>query len=199
MHGSTTPAGPSSSNWITPGRLALVLAVAMLIGAVTGCRPVGMVGEPTLDPKTSVEFPAGGATPARLVDVRAAAHVGFDRVVLELADADAISWSVRYVGPPIRQRGSGDEVAVEGAAFLEVVLTPASAFLAPSGPGDTTVAPSYLGPDRLEVEGGVVTEIVSTGENEQTLSWVIGLEQRRPFAAAQYESPTRIVIDVLAP
>ena len=40
---------------------------------------------------------------------------------------------------------------------------------------------------------------LSAGEFERTLTWVIGLDHPEPFAAVHYESPSRLVVDVLAP
>jgi hypothetical protein len=173
----------------------LTLAVGLL--ALVACRPTGMVGPPSFEAQASSDFPSAAAPPSRLVDVRAGAHDGFDRVVVEL-DA-ATSWRVGFVDPPVRERGSGDEVPVDGEALLQVVLSPATAFELPSGIGDTRIRPTYTGPDRFDGPGtAVVTEVVGAGEHERTMSWVIGLERRAPFAVVQYASPPRIVVDVLA-
>jgi hypothetical protein len=174
-------------------RFGVVLALVVVLTAA--CRLPGMVAEPALGERFSPDFPSVDGPPRALVDVRAWPHPGFDRVVLEFSTALPPSWLVRSVDAPLREIGSGEPVAVDGTAFIEIRATRASAFDRSSG--DAVLR--YLGPERLTVTGsGIVTEIVAAGEFEQTLVWIIGLRHGSPFAAVGYESPGRIVVDVLA-
>lgn len=153
-----------------------------------------LVGKPRTREVRSDDFPGGGgATRARLVDVRVGAHEGFDRIVLEFKGQDVPSYRVGYLDPPVRQDGSGNKVDVAGNAFLELRTTPASGRTAH---GETT----YEGPRR--VPGGsasVVTEVVRTGDFEANLAWVAGVDRRRPFAVAFLKDPLRLVVDVVGP
>ncbi|NIH70218.1 hypothetical protein FB380_004716 [Modestobacter marinus] len=152
------------------------------------------MGTPSTGPVQAGDFPAVTGPTAHLTDVRTARHDGFDRVVLEFAGDRVPSYRVSYVEPPITEDGSGAEVPVPGAAFLEVRAAPASGVdLSGDEPRET-----YTGPDRVAPSGdGVVTEVVRTGDFEGQLAWTIGLQQRVPFGVAVLEEPTRLVVAVL--
>jgi hypothetical protein len=172
--------------------LAVAVAVVALVGA---CRPIGMLGEPSLDAKQVPGHPAPTGQIRLLTDVRAWRHHGFERVVLEFTGEVGMSWRVTYAEPPILELGRGWVVPVAGGAILSVHVTPASDYdLSGSAP-----LPSYVGPSRFEPTGeGVVTEVVSAGAFEADLAWAIGLRERVPFSVTELADPTRLVIDVLA-
>ncbi|MFP5318831.1 MAG: hypothetical protein ACLGI2_11150 [Acidimicrobiia bacterium] len=155
-----------------------------------GAAPVGDPGFQTVE---AGGFPAGGDQ-AMLVDVRIGSHGTFDRIVLEFAGDETPSYRVGYVEPPVREDGSGNEVAVEGDAFLELRLAPASG-VDLSGPQPD---PTYTGPTRIDPGATeVVTEVVRIGDFEGQLAWVAGLEQRQPFGVTMLEDPVRLVVDVV--
>jgi hypothetical protein len=152
-----------------------------------------MVGEPTLETIQSEDFPGGFADIVHLVDVRTAAHDGFDRVVLEF-DGDSVpSYRIGYVEPPIRQPGSGHVLEVEGSAFLELRLQPARG-VDLSG---EEVRETYGGPDRIPLDPGTPTrELVFEGDFEANMAWVVGADRRLPFAMTFLEDPLRLVVDM---
>jgi hypothetical protein len=77
--------------------------------------------------------------------------------------------------------GSGNRVEIDGSAFLVVRLTPAE-----------TVQPS---PRRLpRGEAKHVHEVVKTGDFEAAVTWVIGLDDERPFTVST--STTQLSIDI---
>lgn len=128
---------------------------------------------------------------ALLEDVRSAAHPCVDRVTFEFRAAGQPGYQVGYEPGPIVQDGSGDPVAVEGNAFLMVRLAPASGF--DSG----TSSPSYEGPARVEPTGAnFITEVVRTGDFEGTLTWVVGVDEQRPFSVFRLQDTSRIYIDI---
>jgi hypothetical protein len=87
--------------------------------------------------------------------------------------------------------GSGRRIAVDGSAFL--VLRFLNAATADVDGEDVT--PTYTGPRRIPAEGTrFVREIVKTGDFEYTLTWVIGLDEERPFTANVSDS--RVVVDI---
>lgn len=145
-------------------------------------------GEYSVTPVTA----PGSGEPARLRAVRAAGQQGFDRVVFEFVD-DLPGYKVGYVERPVREDGSGKEVAVAGAAVLEVRMAPASgAEVSASGVRET-----YTGPDRLLPRNGtVVVEVVRAGDFEGQLTWVVGTSARAPFKVTTLGSPSRLVVDV---
>jgi hypothetical protein len=131
------------------------------------------------------------AETALLTDVRAASQDGFDRVVFEFANG-VPGYEVGYVEPPIVADGSGDEVAVEGAAILRVRMEPAlDADLTKESAPRT-----YTGPNRFSPDAAVVRELVRTGGFEAVLAWAVGLDAERPFRVTTFSEPPRIVIDV---
>jgi hypothetical protein len=90
------------------------------------------------------------------------------------------------------QDGSGNTIEIEGNAFLVVRLMPA---MTAKIDGDQ-VTKTYRGPNR--VKAGVpsfVKEIVKTGDFEAQVTWVIGLDQKRPFKTAASDAGLEIDID----
>jgi hypothetical protein len=157
--------------------------------APTGPEPAGSFGTREV---SAGNFPFGGGEYALLTDVRVAGQEGFDRVVLELDGPDMPSYRVAYTEPPIIQDGSGDAMHVDGTAFIELQLTPASGFDSVG----TEWEPTYHGPQRVRGDTAVVTEVVRTGDFEAHLTWVIGLRTERPFAVTTLQDPWRLVIDI---
>lgn len=190
---------------------SLLMAASGLVGGASAAPPAGPpapapfagplapaaalepVGTPGTGPVQAGDFPAVTGPTAQLTAVRTARHDGFDRVVLEFAGDVPPGYRVSYVEPPITEDGSGAEIPVPGSAFLQVRATPASGVdLSGDVPRET-----YTGPDRVApVDGGVVTEVVRTGDFEGQVAWTIGLQQRVPFGVAVLEDPTRLVVDV---
>lgn len=155
-----------------------------------GTEPVGAFGTEEVE---GGDFPSMTGETVYLTDVRVGAHEGFDRVVLEFEGTSPPSHRIGYIEEPIVQDGSGNPVEVEGSAFLELRMTPASG-VDLSG---VEYEPIYEGPERVEAPGtGVVTEVVRTGDFEANLAWVVGLEEEAPFAAEWLTDPLRLVVDV---
>ena len=95
---------------------------------------------------------------------------------------------------PVREDGSGHVVEVEGEAFLELRLTPASGVDLTGHSAD----PTYEGPTRIDPGATVaVEELVRTGDFEANLAWVVGVAERAPFAVALLDDPVRLVVDVV--
>jgi hypothetical protein len=142
----------------------------------------------------SVAVPAAIAKPALLTDVRAARHSGYDRVVFAFANG-LPGYEVGYVERPLIADGSGDEVAVDGAAVLRVRMEPALDTDLSKEPGP----PTYTGPTRFSPDGAVVAELVRTGGFEAVLVWAVGVDGERPFRVTMLAAPPRLVVDVDAP
>jgi hypothetical protein len=147
------------------------------------------IATPSEAPKSAA--PTGGT--ALLTDVRVARHNGFDRIVLEF-QGDPPGYTVEYTNPPITEDASGEEVELEGSAFLRIRMEPASGVeISGEQPRQT-----YTGPSRFKpADAAVVEEVVRTGDFEAVLSWVAGLDRRVPFALAALRQPGRLVIDVM--
>jgi hypothetical protein len=131
---------------------------------------------------------------ALLTDVRLGRHEGFDRIVFEFLPGGRPGYRVRFVRPPILEDASGNEVEVDGEAFLSIRLEPASGFDLSGELGEV-----YTGPTRIDGSSAgteMVEELVRTGDFEAVLTWVAGLDERAPFRVLRLFGPPRIVVDV---
>ena len=124
-------------------------------------------------------------------DIRIGRHDGFDRVVFDVGGTGNPGWDVRYVDAASSQ-GSGDEVAVDGDAILQVTLSGAGY------PYDTGVAEFSGGPvSSGDVE--VVTEVVFDATYEGTTVAFVGTTAEAPFRVYLLQNPTRVVVEVADP
>jgi hypothetical protein len=120
-------------------------------------------------------------------------HEGFDRVVFEFTNG-LPGYRVEYVQPPLKEDGSGNPVPLDGDAFVEVRMEPASGFDLSKNEGELV----YKGPRRIEGSSAgtsVVRELARTGDFEAVLSWAIGLGDRVPFRVTTAQSPARLIVD----
>lgn len=138
-------------------------------------------------PSPAVTAAAPVTTPT-LVDVRAAHHRGFDRIVLEFDGGLPERVRVRYVDRLVAD-GSGLPVRVAGRAVLRVVLTDARVH---DGAGRPTV------PRRTAFALPNVLTAVRAGDFEGVTTYGIGLAKRTPVEVTTLENPSRVVIDVRA-
>lgn len=193
--------------------LTLALTAAALIGAACGenspaiDEPSSVTqggGDETSTTTTTTALPVVGASTSPvstppgggrglLRAVRVAGQAGFDRITFEF-EGDLPGYEVRYVDPPITEDGSGRTVEIEGDAFLQVRMEPASGV-------DITgeqVREVYTGSTRIQSDTKVVTEAVRTGDFEALLHWVAGVKGgRAPFKVTTLTGPNRLVIDVV--
>ena len=161
---------------------------------VTSPTTTGTTSEPSLD-GASTEPAVSKSTSEGvklLTAVRAASHPGFDRLVFEFRNG-LPGYDVRYVEPPVRADGSGEAVAVDGAAVLVIRMEPAldADLTQPSAPR------TYTGPTRFRPSTSAIVEVVRTGGFESVLAWAAGVDEKRPFRVTRLESPARIVIDIV--
>jgi hypothetical protein len=140
----------------------------------------------------------GGDAPTRLLtDVRVGAHGCYERVTFEFkprkGDADGpVAWKAAYQQPPITEDGSGRPVQVKGSAFLVLTMTAAGADLTAEGAPDT-----YTGPTSIEAADATrIQQVRRTGDFEAVLTWVIGLDRKRPFHVTTEGGPARVIVDV---
>lgn len=167
------------------------IAVGTLANAVSAAQwciePEDTIGPASTEDRQSDPFPGEDGV-AQLVEVRAAQHDGFDRVVFEFEGPEQPGWFTRLDTPPAVAAGSGEPVPVEGEAYIDLGMSFAVA---------RYIDGTYDGPDRIAVGGGIVTEVVLTGDFEAQLEWAIGLENEAPYAIGILDSPVRVVVDVL--
>lgn len=125
-----------------------------------------------------------------VTDVRVGHHDGFDRVVFELGGTGTPGWRVEYVDQPTDD-GKGDVVAVDGDAYLQVMIS-GSGY-----PMDTGVE-EYAGPNPVRAgDDGEVEEVLLRGVFEGYTQAFVGVDdEQRPFRVFSLEDPTRVVVDV---
>jgi hypothetical protein len=136
---------------------------------------------------------AQGEGTSLLERIGVARHEGYDRVVFQFRD-HLPGYRIRYRKPPFAEDGSGNPVDVDGSAFVEVRMEPASGFDLETGEGRLV----YMGPKRIKgatFGTSVVRELVRTGDFEAVLTWMIGLSDRVDFRVRTLENPARLVID----
>jgi hypothetical protein len=85
---------------------------------------------------------------------------------------------------------SGNPIDIDGDAFLVVKLTPA---MTAKIDGDQ-VTKTYTGPRRIPGTDPIA-EVVKTGDFEGVVTWVIGLDSKRPFTADASDSQLVVEID----
>lgn len=140
----------------------------------------------------SLVMPVGGsvareAPPAvpTLVEIRAARHPGYDRIVFEFRGGLPASRQVRYVDKLVGD-GSGLPVRIAGRAILEVRLEPAHAH---DEDGQTV-------PQRLTFALPNIMTAVRSGDYEAVTTYGVGLAKRTRFEVLTLRKPDRVVIDI---
>lgn len=184
-------------------RVLLLTVAALVLGGCSGGSDdePPIASTPTQTATSSPALDGAAADPvvvkgtisetALLTDVRAATHEGFDRVVFEFRNG-VPGYDVRYVVPPARADGSGNEVAVAGSALLLVRMEPALDADLTQESAPTT----YTGPTRFSPATDAVVELVRTGGFEAVLTWAVGVNGKQPFLVTRLENPARLVIDI---
>lgn len=155
-------------------RLRIIPLVLLVLAGLLGATlPASATAAPTIP---------------TLVDIRAAHHPGFDRVVFDFDGPLPSTRTVRYV-PQVIQDGSGDPVKVQGRAFLEVSLFPTI------GHTEDGRSRTY-GPARRSFTTHNVVEVVNSGDFEAVVSFGIGLASKQPYKVFTLTNPSRLVIDI---
>jgi hypothetical protein len=94
------------------------------------------------------------------------------------------SCNVSYQPGPFTADASGIKVSVDGNAFVVVRCSPAYGY------DFNTGNPTYTGPPIITPTGArSVRELVETGDFEGVLTWVIGLDAKRPYSVAAATTP----------
>ena len=118
-----------------------------------------------------------------------------DHVVFDFApkSTDAPGYEVSYGTPPFEADGSGDVVPVAGNAFVVVKIQPGYTF------DFDTSKKTYTGPNRITPTGANhVQEMALVSDFEGALTWVIGLDVKRPFTVQATGEPTPQLVVTIA-
>jgi hypothetical protein len=191
-------------------RAAIVIATALLLAGCGSGTESSEPAEPgpTQTATTAECKPLGGSTekqerpsPASpqalfLTDVKVEARECTDRVVFTFRDGKGTipGYTISYEPASTAkiEDGSGRHLEIAGSAFLVVrLLNVMTAEI--SG---EQVKPTYTGPRRITPDGTrFVRELVKTGDFESTVTWVVGLDEKRPFKAQESPYSTSLLID----
>ena len=119
-----------------------------------------------------------------LTGIRAAAHEGFTRVVLEFSGEGTPGvWSAAWADEAVEQ-GRGLPIQVEGGAGLDLVID-----------GTPMTASNTAYPSGTHTRAGDL-DIVSDGSFEDNTHVVIGAPTAREFQIGFLSNPVRMVIDI---
>jgi hypothetical protein len=124
---------------------------------------------------------------ATLVDVRAAQHPTYDRLVFEFAGPLPTGYDVRFVSQ-IVEDGSGAPVPMVGEALLRVRFTTA---VGHDDSGQVT-----FGARRRTFALPNLIQVNESGDFEAVLSFGVSLAQATLFTAFTLTDPSRVVIDI---
>jgi hypothetical protein len=141
-------------------------------------------------PVTPVTSPAP-SQPVLLTGVRETGDKCVDHVVFDFRGQypNPPGYILNYGTPPFEDAGSGKPVPVAGQAFIVVRLSPAYGF------DYLTGTQTYNGPRDIAVHGANhVRDIAETGDFEGVVTWVIGLDTKRPFSVQATGAPARQLV-----
>ena len=132
---------------------------------------------------------AASPTTSTLVAIRAAQHVGHDRVVFEFDGPLPAQHDVSFV-TEILADGSGLPVPIIGAALMSVTFSSATTH---------DDMGTIFTPERTTFGLPNVIQVVRSGDFEAVLSFGIGLARQESFTVFTLTNPSRVVIDIAVP
>ncbi len=172
----------------------------------TATTPTTAATTTTTAASTTTSSPFDGATQRVEIPLPATTHEVVAHTDLGVASGDGeerITFGfdsflpgvvVEYVERPVREAGSGDEVAVGGDAVLGIRFEPASS----ARIDGEDVTRTYTGPERVPGTGGSVVEVVQIGNFEAVYEWVAGLGAQVPFRVEADEATATVTVVVPA-
>jgi hypothetical protein len=149
--------------------------------------------QPLRKSAVSKSEPAVGGSLLTSVDVEA--HPCSDRVVFGFRDNPGEPPGFYAAYQPAStakiEDGSGRTIEVAGSSFIVVQLSNA----ATAEISGDKVTPTYTGPRTIPGDGTrFIREVVKTGDFENQVTWVIGLDEHRPFVARSESS--QVIVDI---
>lgn len=183
------------------------MAMAIL-AAGTGCQAVPSAPSP-VDPAppttpavvSSSEPPAATSVPSGkppapaglLVEMRAASHPGYDRLVIEFGGDRPPPHRI-HADDEVRHDPTDRLISLQGKHFQVVVCDGATLDTA-RWESDPAKARRYTGPERITPDLPLLKEVVIAGDFEAVLSFGVGLAGPARVDVQELSSPARLVID----
>jgi len=190
--------------------MRLVIPTLIILLAAGGCARAAETPAPAFEtsapspspPKVEETAAVKAQTPPQapepapaglLVEMRAASHPGYDRLVLEFGGEKAPPHQMRFVDE-VRQDPSDMLVPLRGTRFLLIVFDGATL--------DTTrwemdagKSRRYTGPDRISPDLALLKQVAIAGDFEAVLSFGVGLSRDVKLDVQVLSAPARLVID----
>jgi hypothetical protein len=190
-------------------RPVAVIALALILVACGSDKKSAEPTGPSASTPTTADCPPlpGAALTSRvspaveqretmfLTDVSVEALDCADRVTFEFKEsAPGPGFEVAYKPERVAkiEDGSGKPLAVAGAAFLVVRLTPAMT----AEISGEDVTPTYTGPREIapSTDARFLRDVVKTGDFESVVTWAIGVDRKRPFRTTA--SSSQLVVEI---
>lgn len=96
------------------------------------------------------------------------------------------TYTVQYAQPPFTDCGSGNPHSVPGNAWLTIKMTPAQGH----GAGQATL------PRETSYRCANLRHLSITCDFEAGLTFVIGVNAKKPYRVIELQNPTRLVVDI---
>ena len=106
-----------------------------------------------------------------------------ERLVFNFEGETPPGFAVAYVVKPVLNEATGNEVALDGAFVLQITLSKATA-IAYKGQASFAVATSEF-----------VKQVSLTANDQNQLTWSIGMTKLQPYAVRTFRKPGAVVID----
>lgn len=180
---------------MSPRRAAAFAVVMFSLVAGAGVAAADATGAPGPTPVSSGTECWGNdftslesADELTLSGARLGTHAGFDRFVLEFAEADAAARGLVARLSPDHVSHVSDVVGDDGSSadYLKVEVTDAHPFVHPV-------------PNRLTGNGPIIKSAFNYGEAAGTTDWLLTLNDHADYKVFTLANPTRLVVDVFAP
>lgn len=184
-----TASSESSSAVSSTSKDAPTSSAAGSTSAVSPAAAQAPAAKPAADGFSLEDTHIRSEQPAEMMieDVRAGAHDGFDRLVVELSGTGSPSVIAGYEADP-RQQASGNELRPAGNAFFTLLIQGVPLSMSAD---EAIVAKS----DPAGAAAGNIVGVADGGVFEADAQYVVGLDTERPYKLTMLENPTRVVVD----
>jgi hypothetical protein len=169
------------------GRRTVVSAVLILLAATAALASGGSAATATTTSgfTTTARHAASTSTvQTAITSVRVSRHTDFDRITFTVDGAQPgydVEYRTRITSDP-----TGAPVALQGKAFLRVMLRPTSTVTPAPQPN---VTPGYT----------TLKHLKGVGDFEALTTYAVGVSRRAPFRVQRLSAPNRLVVDLAGP